>query len=96
MKKLILGIVFAVLVSMSFSSCKEEKTRLNQIEEKLEDQSDDLKGASKDIRHAAVNMEDALNNFKEALSKVENPEDRAEIRQRVNEMFDEMKEEINQ
>lgn len=95
MKKLILNIAFVVLVSMSFSSCKEE-TRLNGLEEKLDKQSNDLKDASKDIRKAAVNMEDALKSFKEALQKVENPEDREEIRKRVNEIFDEMQVEINQ
>lgn len=80
---------------MSFSSCKE-KTRLNGLEEKLDKQSNDLKDASKDIRKAAVNMEDALKSFKEALQKVENPEDREDIRKRVNEIFDEMQVEINQ
>lgn len=95
MKKSILSAAFVILMSSGFVSCKDkEETKLDQLEEKLEQRSDDLENASEEIGDAAKNMERALKSFKEALNDVKNQEDRDELRKRVNEIFDDMKMEM--
>jgi|GEM_PF-6246441 len=95
MKKTILNVALAVLVSASLFSCKED-TKLDTLEDKLESRSDDLEDASDDIGDAADDIEDALESFQDALQEVDNPEDRAAIRQRVNKIFDDMDIEMNE
>jgi len=94
MKKTVLNLALAVLVSASLFSCKEE-TKLDTLEDKLENRSDDLEDASDDIGDAADDMEDALESLQDALKEVENPEDRAALRERVNVIFDNMDLELN-
>ncbi|BAO56373.1 hypothetical protein [Nonlabens marinus] len=94
MKKYILTITAAALLSTSLISCKED-SKLDKLEDELEQRSDDLEDASDDIGDVANDVESALENFKEALKEVENKEDRDLIRQRVNTIFDEMEMEQN-
>ncbi len=94
MRKSILSLAFAILLSTSIYSCKEE-TKLDNLEDTLEDRSDDLEDASDEIGDVAINIEDALENFREALKEVENPQDREMIRKRVNTIFDEMEVDLN-
>ena len=63
---------------------------MENLEDKLEERSDDLEDASDDIGDAADDMEDALDSFRDALQEIDNPEDRKALRQRVNEIFDQM------
>jgi peptidoglycan hydrolase CwlO-like protein len=94
MKKTILNLAFAVIVSASLFACKEE-TKLGTLEDNLENRSDDLEDASDEVADAADDIEDALGNFQDALREVENAEDRAALRQRVNKIFDDMDVEMN-
>jgi len=93
-KKYILTIATAALLSGSLISCKED-SKLDKLEDQLEQRSDDLEDASDNIGDVADDIESALENFKEALQEVENKQDREAIRQRVNAIFDEMDIELN-
>lgn len=93
MKKSILSLAMLMLLTANFTSCKDN-SKLENLEEQLENRSDDLEDASDDIGDVADDIEDALESFRDALKEVKNPEDKEEIRKRVNDIFDEMKVEI--
>ncbi|WP_452223357.1 hypothetical protein [Lacinutrix chionoecetis] len=76
-----------------YTSCKDSVGE--NVEEKMEQKSDDLEDRSDDIEDAADyvesgfnDIEDAIQNFKQALEEVDNPEDRKAIRKRINEIMD--------
>ena len=92
MKKSVLSVALVILMSSGFVSCKDKpENKLEQLEEKLEQRSENLEDASEEIGDAADDLEDALESLKEALKEVTNQKDRDAIRLRVNEIFDDMK-----
>lgn len=94
MKKSLLILTIAVLISTGFTSCKDE-TKLDNLEDKLENRSDDLEDASDDIGDAADEVEEALLSLRDALEEMENPADREIVRKRVNKIIDDMQVDTN-
>lgn len=62
-----LAFIFLTLFSLSImtSSCREEKTPDEKVEEALEEVSEDLENASDDVKDAAEDLKDEIEEVKE-------------------------------
>ncbi|WP_047546217.1 hypothetical protein [Psychroserpens sp. Hel_I_66] len=60
MKKLILTFAFLFTLATVFTSCREEKTPDEKVEEAMDDVKEDLEDASDDVQDAAEDLQEEV------------------------------------
>jgi DNA repair ATPase RecN len=95
MKKNILNLLLICVLSLAVTSCGDEKSdnledNLENRSDMLEERSDDLEDASDDVEDATDDIEDAMESLRDALEELDDPGQREQIRQRINQMIDEL------
>ena len=68
MKKLIYLFLALFCLSLITTSCREEKTADEKIEEAMDDLGEDLEDASDDVKDAAEDLKDEIEEVKEESS----------------------------
>ena len=68
MKKLFIVLTILSFLTISVTSCREEKTPDEKIEAALDDVSKDLEHASDDVKDAAEDLQDEIEEVKEESS----------------------------
>ncbi len=86
--------LLATFIILGLTAC-ESDTKLNKLEDKFNNQAKGLERASEHIEDVEKNVIKAIESYHAALKEVEDPEDKKKIRDRVNEIFDELTLEIN-
>ncbi|MBR9913807.1 MAG: hypothetical protein GYB32_03100 [Algicola sp.] len=60
MKKLVWILLVAFTLSTAFTSCRDEKTPDEKVEEAVDDMKEDLEEASDDVKDAAEDLQDEI------------------------------------
>lgn len=68
MKKVFITLALLFSVATVFTSCREEKTPDEKVEEAMDDVKDDLEDASDDVKDAAEDLQDEIEEAAEEAS----------------------------